>query len=194
MNCEQYEEYIMKHLDGEINDIENNRLMKHIDECDACARKLEDLKGVMDSLEQTDIIEPPCDLEQVVMEKIKMLDSYNKKLNEKRLLLSYFIVTMMFTVLLILAAVLFRENIFTFMLGIGIPETISYVVYGYLAGLGSFIIMVASCIAEFKDEITDFYYLLIGMLAITLFTKTYEINSMQKKSARAVMTSKNHKN
>ncbi|HPD00272.1 MAG TPA: zf-HC2 domain-containing protein [Acetivibrio sp.] len=182
MSCEQFEDSIMKHIDGEINDIENNRLMKHLRECAECSRKLEELKSIMGTLEQTDVIEPPFDLEQTVMEKVKKLDVYNKKLKEKKLMMSYFAALMIFTVILLLSAILFRENLSEFMLFIGIPKPVTYMVYGYLTGLGSFIVMVASCIKELKDEIADFNYLLAGLFAIVLITKIYEINSAQRKN------------
>lgn len=184
MNCELYEDSIMKNLDGEIDDIENNRLMKHLSECNECRRKLEDLKNIMSAIEQTDIIEPPCDLEQTVMEKVKRLDIYNKRIKEKKIIASYFIAIMMFSAILVLSAILFKENIFGFMLVVGAPKSVTYMVYEYLSGLDSIIAIAVSCIKVLKGEIADFNYLLLGMLAIIFMEKVYEINLLQRRKEK----------
>lgn len=82
MNCKLSGEYIMKFFDGDLNDIENSHLQRHLKACERCKREFESMKEIFDSLGQTNVIEPPEDFEERVMEKIYSMEMTNKSKSE----------------------------------------------------------------------------------------------------------------
>lgn len=194
MNCEPFSTLIMKYMDGEINDVEHGQLKHHLSECNVCNKEFTELKNVMDVLDNKDVIEPPSDFEKTVMQKIELLDIYNKKLKEKKLMALYFIWSMAFTILAVLAAVLFRDNILGFMLSTGVPITVSYTIYSVLTSIGSFIELAVSLITYLKSALNDFYYLLVGLVAITFMSKFHEISLLHRRDTKAASVAKSNKN
>lgn len=194
MNCEPFSTLIMKYMDGEINDVEHGQLKHHLSECNVCNKEFTELKNVMDVLDNKDVIEPPSDFEKTVMQKIELLDIYNKKLKEKKLMALYFIWSMAFTILAVLAAVLFRDNILGFMLSAGVPIAVSYTIYSVLTSIGSFIELAVSLITYLKSALNDFYYLLVGLVAITFMSKFHEISLLHRRDTKAASVAKSNKN
>jgi hypothetical protein len=59
MSCKKWRNLIMERIDGTTNDIENQNLSLHLENCPSCRNLEQDLKRVLAELEE----EPPIDLE-----------------------------------------------------------------------------------------------------------------------------------
>lgn len=193
MNCKAYNEHIMKYMDKVITAAEQIELDKHLQECDACSLEFNELKSIVNVLEEESSVEPPEDFEDIVMKKINVLQIYNKKQREKRLLASYFVASIAFTVISLLLAVLFRENILGFMLAVGMPDWLAYTVYGFLTRIDLLIVYVVYGMTSLKIVFSDFYYLLIGLFVITLMSKMYEIKSIGSNNKATTVSLENVK-
>ncbi|ODM27524.1 zf-HC2 domain-containing protein [Acetivibrio mesophilus] len=179
MNCERYNEYIMKYMDGVITEAEQIELDKHLKQCNACNLEFSELKSIVSVLEEEIPIEPPADFENTVMKKINALNIYDKKQRRKKVLISYFMFGFAFWVVSLMFAVFCRESILGLMLGVGLPESFSYSVYGLLTRIDLLIAFVVYGTTSLKSAFSDFYYLLIGLFVIVLMSKMYEINSVR---------------
>jgi predicted anti-sigma-YlaC factor YlaD len=70
MKCKDYSDLIQKAMDGEINDIENARLMQHIKTCKKCKEEYSIMNDIDSFLDEALQIEPPKDFDSLVMDKI----------------------------------------------------------------------------------------------------------------------------
>lgn len=180
MSCKPYDESIMKYIDGELNDIEQARLMRHVSECEACRSELEDLKNLFDALEKNEELEPPADMQASIMEKVCALDIYNKKLKVKKLAMVCFASTAAITTLILALALVFRNNILDLMLNMGVPVKAAYWTYGMLARISAEISLIYGYVSYIKNLLADFYYIFAGLFIIALMSKIYEINGIGK--------------
>lgn len=191
MSCKPFDAYIMKYMDGEINDLERTQLMRHISECSMCNLEFQQLTSIMGVLNEQSNIEPPDDFEAAVMHKVNLLDIYNKKQKEKKLMLLYFISSMTLTFLVLALGVIFKRHVLDFMLSIGVPADAAYGVYGVLARVDSFIKIAAVVITYINKTFADFYYLLVGLFAIVFMSKLYEYSAVQRFNNKESVVIKN---
>lgn len=70
MNCEIYGGYMMKHFDGDINDIESAQLKNHLKMCMKCKGEFEELQEILCDVHAACVVEPPPDFEEKVMNRI----------------------------------------------------------------------------------------------------------------------------
>lgn len=69
MNCEKYKDYIMKHMDKTITEMEQIELDEHLKRCSECRLEYDELKNIVSVLEERSCVEPPADFENMVMKK-----------------------------------------------------------------------------------------------------------------------------
>jgi len=79
VNCSSFRELMMKHFDGDFNDIENARMKQHLKHCKECMYEFEDLKSIFSVIEMSGDVTPPEDFEQAVMSRIYSLESARMK-------------------------------------------------------------------------------------------------------------------
>lgn len=70
MNCQQWDETMMRYFDRLSNDIETAALKQHIKQCARCAEQFNQLNDILGSLEQAEEINLPKEFEKDVMSKI----------------------------------------------------------------------------------------------------------------------------
>lgn len=70
MDCKRAEELIMEYLDGVISDNDRIELMKHTDKCFKCKEELSLMLETVGMIENLEEINPPEDIENIVMESI----------------------------------------------------------------------------------------------------------------------------
>lgn len=180
MSCKPYDELIMKYIDGELNDIEQARLMHHVNRCESCRSELEDLKNIFDALEKNEEIEPPDDMQASIMDKVCALDIYNKKLRVKKIAMICFASTAAITTIIFALAIVFRNNILDLMLDMGVPVEAAYWTYGALARISAEFALIYGYVSYIKNLFADFYYIFAGLFIIALMSKIYEINGIVK--------------
>jgi hypothetical protein len=73
MNCNDYNDSIMRYFDNSLNDIESAQLKQHLKVCKKCSCEFEDMSVIFSSLENGYQVEPPEDFELKVMEKIRTI-------------------------------------------------------------------------------------------------------------------------
>ncbi|NLD46590.1 MAG: hypothetical protein GX660_05250, partial [Clostridiaceae bacterium] len=155
MSCKPYDEFIMKYIDGELNDIEQAKLIQHVSECEACRSEFEDLKNVLGALEKSKELEPPADLQTSIMAKVCAIDIYNKKSREKKLMMLYFISTITLTILILSLALIFKNNILDLMLYMEVPVEAAYWTYGVLTRISAEAAMIYGYVLYFKNLLAD---------------------------------------
>lgn len=89
MNCRQACGLMMKYFDGELNDIENAYLKQHVKVCKNCGEKYDELNEILNFLENGGDMEPPCDFEKNVIDKINFFESKRKRRTEGILAVFY---------------------------------------------------------------------------------------------------------
>lgn len=139
MNCEKYKDYIMKHMDKTITEMEQIELDEHLKRCSECRLEYDELKNIVSVLEERSCVEPPADFENMVMKKINVLDIYHKKQRKKRILIYGFAFIFAFMTVLLMFAALCRESILGLLLAAGVSESLSYAVYGFLTRMDLFL-------------------------------------------------------
>jgi hypothetical protein len=169
----------MKHMDDELSDTEYAQLVSHTKECIHCRRELEDLKNITGILNIKEEIELPCELQDSVMQRVRSLDIYNKKIREKRLMAVYFVSAMVVSLVMIVLGTVFRDSILDMMINVGVPISVAHFLYGGLTRLAVEVQIAYETVIYFKSRASDFYYVLVGLAAITFMSKIYEINGMQ---------------
>ncbi len=173
MSCTPYDIYIMKHMDGELNDPERVKLMQHIAECSECKKEFDEFNSIKSVLELENIVEPPDNFQSVVMQKIDSLKMYGKKIKERNLMIMYFITSMGLTLMLIAVSVLFRNNLLNIMVEFDLPLPIVYGVYEFLTKIATGI----KLLQYLTDGMTEYYYILVGLFSIVVMSKIYEANN-----------------
>lgn len=89
MNCQTSNDYIMKHFDGEINDIEEAQFRQHLKTCTKCSEEFNCMSEIFGSLEASSTVEPPEGFEASVMEKVGKVELARKEKNTRMLVLLY---------------------------------------------------------------------------------------------------------
>ncbi|TYQ17664.1 UNVERIFIED_CONTAM: hypothetical protein Cloal_0022 [Acetivibrio alkalicellulosi] len=188
MSCEPFEILMMKHMDGDITDIEYKKLKKHIDECSTCKNEFDTFENICYELKEP-LIDPPLAFETEVMKKLENLNLYNKKLKEKRILAAYFISSMLFSILAICIAVIYKEHVYNFMIYINIPLGFASNIYGLLERIAVFFDIASTFIFYLNSIFVDMLYLLIGLVSIIFMSKIYEsaqVAKVRKNSKKTV--------
>lgn len=73
MKCDKYQDLVMRHFDHLLNKDELELLNQHIDSCPDCRALMNDMNIIMLTLETAPLVEPPADLEKMVMRQIDFL-------------------------------------------------------------------------------------------------------------------------
>jgi len=174
MNCKSSNEYMMKYLDGNLNDIEHAQMKQHLKGCKACSDEFKDLDEIFSFLETTSIVEPPEDFEVNVMKKVNRLEAERKRKTSMGLVFLYHFTAVISFVLLIVFAIGLKEVSI-----IKVVEQVS----GYFTSFSSMlsalynaaeqIYNVASDIVSVLIQVTvaifkTYYYVFITLLAMLL--------------------------
>ncbi len=75
MKCKRYQDLMMRHFDHALEEDERELIEKHAGSCPRCRALLGDLRGIMQILETAPPVEPPSDLEKLVMNRIQSLST-----------------------------------------------------------------------------------------------------------------------
>lgn len=102
MNCELSEKYMMEHFDGELDDMEEVQLMRHIKSCSSCHDAFTNMKDIFAAIEAPAEIEPPNNFVAMVMEKVSVIENERKEKDSRRIVLVYNAATLLSIVLLLL--------------------------------------------------------------------------------------------
>ncbi len=71
MKCRRYRELVMRHFDHALGEDERERLDQHMDSCPNCRAFMEELQGILQAMETAPPVEPPAELEKLVMNRIQ---------------------------------------------------------------------------------------------------------------------------
>lgn len=174
MSCELINDLMMKHFDGEINDIEEAQLKQHMKTCRKCNEEFNCMSEVFLSLETTSTVAPPEDFEARVMEKVNALENTRKEKSSKMLVLFYNLGTAISILLLmIFVADLKHVSIGSIMDQVttyfGSFSSIANAVLGIFADLYHLIagvlgVILAACVSVAKT----YYYVFVVLLALLL--------------------------
>lgn len=74
MNCETIEAELQNYLEGDMNRHEAEQVRRHLAECAACHRRLDELWLVVERLEAAPILEPPVNLRAAVRERLPFVE------------------------------------------------------------------------------------------------------------------------
>lgn len=74
MNCDKYFELMQRDLDGELSEIEQKMLQKHIDQCPSCKEEYAALRRVVGLFEDAEVLEPPLTLKHLIMSEVRKLE------------------------------------------------------------------------------------------------------------------------
>lgn len=74
MNCDKYLELMQRDLDGELSEIEQKMLQKHIDQCPSCKEEYSALRRVIGLFEDAELVEPPLTLKHLIMAEVRKLE------------------------------------------------------------------------------------------------------------------------
>ncbi|MDQ2086679.1 hypothetical protein RBH29_09605 [Herbivorax sp. ANBcel31] len=173
-NCELFSTLITKHLDGNISDCERNQLMNHVSCCKSCKDEYEKYNSILYVLNEKTEIEPPETFESDVMKKIQIANLNEKKSKEKSLLKLYFVASMMFTIMLTLASVAFKEQFLNIMLYTNLPSQYAYGIYEFLEVLEVFFNVVQGVFIYLNVYLSDMYFMLIGLATLVFVSKAYQ--------------------
>lgn len=181
MNCKQSCDYMMKYLDGELSDSEHSQLIHHINKCNQCCAEFQEYNSIIKALEEDKGIEPPENFEIKVMNKIRLIDNSVKLRREKRLVLLYFLSSIILSMGIIICSVFFKDYILEFMKYAGIPTGITYSIYGILSNVEYMVKMLIRLIYCFNSMFTDVYYVFFGLFVIAAISKVYSKNELDSK-------------
>jgi len=82
--CEKYGEWMMKYMDGLLDDFEQMNLDKHIEACEACREDFAIYQEMLTEFNTEEIIEAPEGFAAAVMEKVEDINIYfPKKVRDK---------------------------------------------------------------------------------------------------------------
>ena len=84
MTCLEALEYISRDIDGDLNEFEKEELQKHIESCPSCKKEYEEMKSIVDSMKNEEMLDLPSGFHDELMDKINEskvmpLKSVNKK-------------------------------------------------------------------------------------------------------------------
>lgn len=113
MNCEMSKNYIMKHFDGEGNDIEEVQFRQHLKSCKSCSDEFSSMEAIFAALGTQTDIEPPANFEAMVMDKVGIIEKQRRENNSRWLVLIYNAATVLSIIfLLIFVADLKQVSVF----------------------------------------------------------------------------------
>jgi predicted anti-sigma-YlaC factor YlaD len=81
--------YIMKHFDGEGNDIEEVQFRQHLKSCKSCSDEFSSMEAIFAALGTQTDIEPPANFEAMVMDKVGIIEKQRRENNSRWLVLIY---------------------------------------------------------------------------------------------------------
>jgi hypothetical protein len=171
MSCDLTNEYIMKHFDGTLNDIENAQLKQHLKTCVKCSETFNDLSMIFNALEATDLVEPPLNFETEVMEKVSALENARKERNATIAAFLYNIATVL-SIIMLTAFVTNFNDIGIFRLpdgsggGAGSFSEILLMMYNFLSGFYHFIFSLFTTFIEINLAIFEAYYHIFAVLCV----------------------------
>lgn len=120
MNCCQIKNQIMKHFDGELNDIETAQLKQHFKSCAECGNEYEELSKIFKIIETNNGMEPPADFEMQVMKKVNALEKSKRKRYDTFLISLYSVTAVSLIILSVMFMAGLRQlNVFEFMEYVG---------------------------------------------------------------------------
>lgn len=187
MKCNEADNLIMKHMDGELNDIENIQLMKHLDECQSCKNEFKNVSCILKSLNEKIEVEPPEDFEKSIMMKVEVIDVHKKKNVERNLLIGYFMASMTIAIFFIIVGTLYKDSISSIMTYVGISKTIVHGTYNVFVTIDNFLKLLKHGLVFSGYFIGDMYYVGVGLVTIVLFSKMYETFKAQSSSKKEII-------
>lgn len=161
MSCEQTNEYIMKYLDGTLNDIENAQLKQHTKTCMNCRQQFNDLCMIFDALEDAEPIEPPMDFEAQVMKRIASQKAAEKERNANIAAFLYNI-ALSLSIVLLTAFVINLNNSVSF-------SGILLMLQDALSGVYDFVFSLFTTFVGINKALLEEYYQLFAALFLLLF-------------------------
>lgn len=184
MNCNEACDYMMKYLDGELDNSEYVKLIHHINKCSRCCAEFQEYNNIIKVLEEDKGIEPPDDFEMAVMNRITLLESNKKSRIEKKFLAFCFLSGIFILIGLTVCSVFLKEYILEIMRYMGMPAGISYAVYGMLSNFAYKVKMLIRFIYCFNSIFRDIYYIFMGLLVIAAISKVYKTKEIENKSGK----------
>lgn len=185
MKCNQSYDYMMKYLDGELNDSEHAELIHHINKCNKCCTEFQEYTSIVKALEEDKSIEPPENFETTVMSKIKLIEDSAKIRKEKRIVLSYLLSGVFLSLCIMACSVFLKDYIFEFMKYARIPTGITYTVYGILSNIGYVVKMSIRSVYFFNSMFADIYYVFMGLFVIAAISKLYSTEGVENKESKS---------
>lgn len=185
MNCNDYSDSIMKYFDDSLNDIESAQMKQHFKICKKCNCEFEEMKLILNSLENDSNIEPPADFEIKVMDRIKTIQPDWKKVPENTIKFIYGFTTF----LLILLMFMFTYNIIgeEILKLIAIKFTTLNSAFDLITSIRESIGTIFSLIGDLAHSIIKImiviakaYYYIIILLAVMLFAIQWMYISLLK--------------
>ncbi|SEF48117.1 anti-sigma factor [Paenibacillus sp. UNC499MF] len=74
MNCKEVKELMQRDLDGDLNDLERQRLNQHVQQCSECGTMLQRLRMLSKELENLPKIMPPFSIVDSILPQLERLD------------------------------------------------------------------------------------------------------------------------
>jgi predicted anti-sigma-YlaC factor YlaD len=104
VKCSSTRDLMMRHFDGEFNDIESAKMKQHLKYCKECMYEFEELKSIFSVIELSGDVTPPEGFEQAVMSKIHSIESARFKRMSAVLIILYNLAVLVSIGLLVLFA------------------------------------------------------------------------------------------
>lgn len=169
-------------MDGNISEHEQNQLTEHVGCCNLCKDEYAKYSLILDVLNEKNETEPPETFESEVMQKIRLINLYEKKSKEKKLLKLYFAAGLIFTFMLFLAGTAFKEQLLAIMIYINIPSQYAYSAYRFLELSWIFFNMVKNVLIYLCLYISELYFTLIGLAVLAFVSKIYKRENKKSKT------------
>ncbi|MGX4586896.1 zf-HC2 domain-containing protein [Paenibacillus chitinolyticus] len=83
MNCKEVKELMQRDLDGDLNDLERQRLNQHVQECSECGTMLHRLRLLSKELENLPKIMPPFSIVDSILPQLERLDEEKSNRREE---------------------------------------------------------------------------------------------------------------
>lgn len=189
MNCIEANEYIMKYFDENHNDIENAQLKQHLKTCSGCNDYFESLKEIFSVIDTDNAIEPPCDFEANVMERINTLEVTRRKRADGILIFIYSFVTVLLTALAVAFMARFNGiNIFEIFSRTddafsSFPDTV-FTLFSILNAAYHITIRIIEALMQVIGVLASTYYFMIASLLILFITLPQVFTGLAKQGRR----------
>jgi hypothetical protein len=183
MNCELAKDYMMRHFDGEQNDIEYAKIKHHISSCAECRDEFLAMSAIMTNLNENSMVEPPPDFKAGVMKGIDLLEEKRSRRMGIGIIIVYNLAAIMSILMITLFGGIFSGNgIFQGSEGIARAADFIYGtaavafdiltdMFGLLKGLFGVAVMI-------KEAVVDtYYFVIVGFFALVL--SVYRVMTMQ---------------